>query len=177
MRRFQADATTKRIPMNVIAVVTMLAVAGPSATAWAQDAGKNTTAAHAHVHAVQTPFGIAGDARDAKRTVEIRMIDEMRFAPDTIDVRQGETVRLVLVNTGKLPHELVIGTRKDLDRHAALMRGAGMAHDEPQAAAVAPGATGAIVWRFNRAGRFDFACLVPGHYEAGMTGKISVASR
>jgi uncharacterized cupredoxin-like copper-binding protein len=58
-----------------------------------------------------------------------------------------------------------------------MMMGAGMAHDEPHAAAVAQGGKGEIVWRFNRAGRFDFACLVPGHYQAGMTGRISVASR
>lgn len=162
--------------MNVIGVAVMLALAGASATALAQDDARKKPAA-VHAHAAQTPFGIAGDAREAKRTVEIRMLDEMRFAPDTIDVRQGETIRLVLINTGKLPHELVIGTRKDLDQHAAMMMGAGMAHDEPHAVAVAPGGTGEIVWRFNRAGRFDFACLVPGHYQAGMTGKISVASR
>lgn len=154
----------------------MLAVAGASTTAWAQDDARKKPAA-AHVHAAQTPFGTAGDAREAKRTVEIVMLDEMRFAPDRIDVRQGETVRLVLINNGKLPHELVIGTRKDLDRHAAMMMGAGMAHDEPHAAQVPPGGTGEIVWRFNRAGHFDFACLVPGHYQAGMTGKINVASR
>ena len=164
--------------MNVIGVVLVLALAGTSAATLAQsDAGTRPAAPHAHAHAAQTPFGIAGDAHDAKRTVEIRMLDEMRFAPATIDVRQGETIRLVLINTGKLPHELVIGTRKDLAAHAAAMTGAGMAHDEPHAATVEPGGTGEIVWRFNRAGRFDFACLVPGHYQAGMTGKISVASR
>jgi len=39
---------------------------------------------------------------------------------------------------------------------------------------VAPGKTGEIVWTFNRAGEFDFACLIPGHYDAGMVGKIKV---
>jgi uncharacterized cupredoxin-like copper-binding protein len=40
---------------------------------------------------------------------------------------------------------------------------------------VAPGKTGEIVWTFNRAGQFDFACLIAGHYQAGMIGKITVA--
>jgi uncharacterized cupredoxin-like copper-binding protein len=162
--------------MKATGVALVVAMLGSSGAACAQDNAKQH-ATGAHAHTVQTPFGIAGNARDAKRTVEIRMLDEMRFAPETIDVRQGETIRLVLINTGKLPHELVIGTKKDLDRHAAMMMDSGMAHDEPHAAQVAPGSTGEIVWNFNRTGRFDYACLVAGHYQAGMTGKISVVSR
>jgi uncharacterized cupredoxin-like copper-binding protein len=162
--------------MKAIGVALAVALLGSSSVAYAQDTAKQH-ATGAHAHGVQTPFGIAGDARAAKRTVEIRMLDEMRFAPQTIDVRKGETIRIVLINTGKLPHELVIGTKKDLDRHAAMMMDSGMAHDEPHAAQVAPGSTGEIVWNFNRAGRFDYACLVAGHYQAGMTGKISVVSR
>jgi len=154
----------------------LLSIAGCCGHAAAADPAKPTTA-HGHVHATQTPFGIAGHADDVSRTVEIRMLDEMRFVPDRIDVRRGDTVRLVLTNGGKLPHELVIGMRKDLERHAATMVAAGMAHDEPSAALVPPGKTGEIVWQFNRAGRFDFACLVDGHYQAGMNGKISVTSK
>jgi uncharacterized cupredoxin-like copper-binding protein len=162
--------------MNVITVAVMLAVAGASATAAAQDDARRKPEV-THAHAVQLPFGIAGNARDARRTVEIRMLDEMRFVPDTIDVRQGETIRLALINTGRLPHELVIGTKKDLELHSAKMMDAGMAHDEPHATLVAPGSKGEIVWKFNRAGRFDFACLVAGHYQAGMTGTINVRSK
>jgi len=161
--------------MNVIGVSVMLAAAA-STTALAQDDVRKKPAA-AHVHASQQPFGIAGVPRDVSRTIDIRMLDEMRFAPDKIDVRHGETVRLVLTNTGQLTHELVIGTRKDLDRHAAMIMASGAAHDEPSAAQVPPGKTGEIVWKFNRAGRFDFACLVAGHYQAGMTGTINVRSK
>ena len=72
-------------------------------------------------------------------------------------------------------HELVIGTRQELDEHATLMaKFPGMEHDEPYMAHVAPGKTGALVWNFNRVGEFDFACLIPGHYQAGMVGKINV---
>jgi uncharacterized cupredoxin-like copper-binding protein len=93
-------------------------------------------------------------------------------------VRQGETVRFVHRNTGRVMHEFVLGTRSELDAHAALMRKyPGMEHDEPYMAHVAPGKTGEVVWTFNRAGDFDFACLIPGHYEAGMVGKITVVPR
>jgi uncharacterized cupredoxin-like copper-binding protein len=123
----------------------------------------------------QKPWGIAGDARDAMRTIDIRMSDAMRFTPDLIEVREGETVRLRVRNAGKLLHELVIGTKPELDAHAALMaRFPDMEHDEPYMAHVSPSRRGELVWRFNRAGEFDFACLVPGHYQAGMVGRIRV---
>jgi uncharacterized cupredoxin-like copper-binding protein len=123
----------------------------------------------------QKPWGIAGDAKAVSRTIEVTMTDNMRFVPDFIEVRQGETLRLVHRNRGKLMHEFVLGTRKELDEHAALMkRFPTMEHDEPYMAHVAPGKTGEIVWHFNRAGEFDFACLIPGHYDAGMVGRIKV---
>ncbi|MES2957086.1 MAG: cupredoxin family protein [Pseudomonadota bacterium] len=126
----------------------------------------------------QKPWGIAGDAKAVARTVLIRMSDDMRFTPDRIDVREGETLRLKLVNSGRMLHELVIGSQAELDAHAALMlKFPAMEHDEPYMAHVAAGGRGAIVWTFNRAGAFDFACLIPGHYQAGMVGKILVSPR
>ena len=126
----------------------------------------------------QQAWGIAGDAKDAKRTIEISMGDNMRFSPDKIDVKQGDTVKIVLTNTGKQMHELVIGTRKVLDDHAAQMvKFPNMEHDEPYMAHVAPSKKGEIVWTFNRPGDFDFACLIAGHYQAGMVGKIKVSAK
>lgn len=123
----------------------------------------------------QKPWGIAGDARAVSRTVDIVMGDEMRFKPDRIEVREGQTLRLVVRNRGQLLHEIVIGTPAELDAHAALMKKhPGMEHDEPYMAHVNPGQRGEIVWRFNRAGEFSFACLIPGHYEAGMVGQLIV---
>jgi uncharacterized cupredoxin-like copper-binding protein len=125
----------------------------------------------------QKDWGIAGSAGAVTRTVQIRMSDAMRFTPDRVELRQGETVRFVVHNTGKLMHEFVIGTKKELDEHAALMlRFPDMEHDEPYMAHVPPGRTGEIVWTFNRAGEFDFACLIAGHYTAGMVGRIHVAA-
>ena len=125
----------------------------------------------------QKNWGIAGDASAAKRTLEFKMSDSMRFTPDRIQVKQGETVRLSIRNEGQVMHEFVIGAKKELDEHAALMmKFPGMEHCEPYMAHVAPGQTGEIVWTFNRAGEFDFACLIAGHYQAGMVGKVKVAA-
>jgi uncharacterized cupredoxin-like copper-binding protein len=126
----------------------------------------------------QKPWGIAGDAKAVTRTITLQMTDDMRFKPDRLDIRLGETVKLAMRNNGKLLHELVIGTKQDLDAHAELMvKFPGMEHDEPYMAHVPPGKTGEIVWTFNRAGEFDFACLIAGHYQAGMVGKIKVSAK
>lgn len=126
----------------------------------------------------QKAWGIAGDAKAVKRTVNIVMTDNMRFTPDKIEVKQGETIKIVLKNEGKMLHEFVIGTKKELGEHAALMlKFPNMEHDEPYMAHVPVGKTGEIIWTFNRAGDFDFACLIAGHYQAGMVGKISVAGK
>jgi uncharacterized cupredoxin-like copper-binding protein len=126
----------------------------------------------------QKPWGIAGEARAVQRTIDVHMSDAMRFTPDRLTLRQGETVRLVLHNDGQTLHEFVLGTPAELDRHAALMlRFPNMQHDEPYMAHVPPGQTGEIVWTFNRAGDFDFACLIAGHYQAGMVGRLAVRRR
>jgi uncharacterized cupredoxin-like copper-binding protein len=127
------------------------------------------------VHKEQMDWGIAGDATAVKRTINVVMTDHMRFTPDRIEVKQGETIRIVHKNVGKIMHEFVIGTKKSLDEHAATMlKFPNMEHDEPYMAHVAPGKTEEVIWTFNRPGEFDFACLIPGHYQAGMIGKIKV---
>jgi len=123
----------------------------------------------------QKDWGIAGEARNAKRSIEVGMADNMRFAPDRIEVRQGETVKFVVRNHGKQLHEFVIGAQAENARHAELMvKHPNMEHDEPYMAHVPPGKTGEIVWTFNRPGSFEFACLIAGHYSAGMVGTITV---
>jgi uncharacterized cupredoxin-like copper-binding protein len=130
-----------------------------------------------HTEAVareQKPWGIAGDAKGA-RTVVIRMTDDMRFQPGSIEVREGETIRFVVRNAGKVLHEMVIGTPQELQAHAAMMKKfPTMEHDEPFMTHVKSGRQGEIVWNFNRPGTFQFACLIPGHFEAGMMGMIVV---
>jgi uncharacterized cupredoxin-like copper-binding protein len=126
----------------------------------------------------QKDWGVAGDAKAVRRTIEFRMGDNMRFTPERIDVRQGETLRFRVQNTGKVMHEFVIGTKAENAKHAELMiKFPNMEHDEPYMAHVDPGKIGQIVWHFNRPGTFDFACLIAGHYQAGMTGTITVLPR
>ena len=126
----------------------------------------------------QKAWGIAAEARAAKRTVVFTMSDNMRFTPGTLTVRQGQTLRIVVKNEGQMLHEFVLGTKKELDEHAAMMlKFPNMEHDEPYMAHVPAGKSGEIVWTFNRAGEFDFACLIAGHYQAGMVGKITVVAK
>ena len=138
------------------------------------DANKKAVA----VKKEQKEWGIAGDTKNVKRTIALSMSDDMKFTPNKIEVKRGETVRITLKNTGAQLHEMVIGTKKELDEHAALMvKFPTMEHDEPYMAHIASGKTGEIIWTFNRAGEFDFACLIAGHYQAGMVGKIYVAAK
>jgi uncharacterized cupredoxin-like copper-binding protein len=138
---------------------------------------ENTThkAKAAAVVKEQKDWGIAGDAKSVKRTITLTMGDNMRFTPDKLEVKQGDTIRFLVKNQGKQLHEMVIGTKKELDEHAALMvEFPNMEHDEPYMAHVAAGKSQNLIWTFNRAGTFDFACLIAGHYQAGMVGKITV---
>ncbi len=126
----------------------------------------------------QQEWGIAGDPKKVTLTINEAMVDAMRFSNDKLQVKQGDTVKFVLKNDGKIMHEFVIGTKKKLDEHAALMvKFPGMEHDEPYMAHVAPGKTGEVIWTFNKPGSFDFACLIAGHYQAGMVGKIIVVAK
>lgn len=121
-------------------------------------------------------LGRPGDPKAATRTIEVAMNDEMRFLPDRVAVKKGETVRFVVANKGATKHELVLGTADELAKHAELMRKfPNMEHDDPNAVAVEPGKTGTLVWRFDNAGTFEFACLIPGHFEAGMKGSLTVS--
>ncbi len=122
--------------------------------------------------------GRAGDPAKVSRTVPVQMDDTMRFTPAEISVKAGETIRFFIVNKGQLAHEMVIGTREELDEHAEMMKKMpGMKHAEPNQINLAAGQRGGIVWTFDKAGTFAFACLVPGHKEAGMTGTIKVQAQ
>lgn len=125
--------------------------------------------------AEEHPFGRAADPKKARRTVRVEMTDQMRFHPAELTVKRGEIVRFVPVNKGQVLHEMVLGTMGDLKKHADLMKAhPGMEHDEPHMAHVAPGKSAAIGWQFTKAGEFYYGCLIPGHFEAGMVGKITV---
>lgn len=122
-----------------------------------------------------TPFGKAADPAKASRVIRMTMDDRMRFTPSVVEVRLGESVRFELANRGKVLHEMVLGTAADLARHAELMKKfPDMEHDEPNMLHVKPGQSGEFAWTFDKPGTFAFACLIPGHFEAGMSGRVVV---
>lgn len=127
---------------------------------------------------VEKPFGQTGDPTKVTRTIRVTGNDKMRFSPSRIAVRQGDTVRFVFINAGKLKHEAMLGTLDELKQHAEWMKKfPGMEHDEPFMVHVEPDHSGEMVWQFTQAGEFHFACLIPGHFEAGMVGLIVVEPR
>lgn len=128
-----------------------------------------------HDHAEES-IGKAGDATRVSRTVTVDMSDAMRFTPSSITVKQGETIRLIAKNSGTIKHELVLGTEKELKEHNEVMKkNPEMEHAEANMVTVSPGKTGEMIWQFTKAGKIDFACLQPGHYDAGMRGLVNVA--
>jgi uncharacterized cupredoxin-like copper-binding protein len=128
---------------------------------------------HAHFSA-----GQPGDPSKPARTVFVTMLEDgkkMLFKPAHITVRKGEQIRFVLGNDGAEDHEFVLATKAENRKHGELMKKfPDMEHDDPNAKRVAPFTNGEIVWRFTKAGQFEYACLIPGHYEAGMSGKVIV---
>ncbi|NHI00668.1 plastocyanin/azurin family copper-binding protein [Oceanimonas sp. MB9] len=121
-------------------------------------------------------MGRPGQAAEISRTIAVDMNDDMRFTPARIEVKAGETVRFFVSNRGRLEHELVLGNLVMLQQHAEMMREMPhMDHAEPNMISLKPGQKGGLVWHFDQAGTVDFACLIPGHMEAGMKGQVSVA--
>ena len=160
--------------MKTLALLTLSAwLAMSSATAFAH--GNENHASKAPLVKEQKAWGIAGDSDKAQRTITLRMTDDMRFTPNHFSVKQGETVRLRVENKGQIMHEVVLGTTESLQEHADLMlKFPEMEHAEPYMAHVAPAKHEDLVWTFNRAGSFDFACLIAGHFQAGMRGTFTV---
>ena len=137
------------------------------------DMHENMADMHQDEHA--SAAGKAGDPAKVSRTIGISMDDTMRFAPSQIAVKAGETIRFFIKNTGKMQHEMVIGDMGELKDHAAMMRKMpDMKHAEANMITLAAGQRGGIVWKFDKAGTVDFACLIPGHMEAGMVGEVTV---
>jgi len=123
-------------------------------------------------------IGKPGVASKVTRTVTVDMTDDMRFHSSNIAVKQGETIRFVARNSGKVKHEMVLGTIKDLKDHYEVMKkNPEMEHAEANMVTVAPGKSGEIIWQFTKAGKVDFGCLQPGHFDAGMKGLVNVAAK
>lgn len=146
------------------ATLTTSAIAGPGGVA--------------HSHDGDTAYGEPGDPSKPARVVNVVMREadgKMLFSPDRLEVRKGEQIRFVVRNNGELEHEIVVATFEENEKHAIEMRkNPDMEHDDPNARRLDPKKSGEMVWKFTKPGEFEFACLIPGHREAGMHGKIIV---
>lgn len=127
-------------------------------------------------HAAALGEPIPAQSRSA-RTIEIALTDDMRFRPGQITVMRGQTIKFVLKNLGQIKHEFVLGTEQELLKHAAEMeKFPEMEHDDPNQVTVEPGQTATLFWKFTKVGTWNvgYGCLIPGHFSAGMKGKIVV---
>lgn len=130
---------------------------------------------HAGGHG-EASIGEPGVAAKVTRTIQVDASDSMRFTPENVTVKKGETIRFVIKNSGQVPHEFSLGTEKELKEHYEVMKKfPGMEHEEANKISLKPGQQGQVIWRFTKTGVVNFACLHPGHYEAGMKGEVKVA--
>lgn len=143
-----------------------------SVSAWA---GQGTPGHH---HGESFAAGEPGNPKKPARIVQVTMGEtngKMVFMPAKLEVKKGEQVRFVLRNNGELEHEFVLATTAENLKHAeAMKKNPEMEHDDPNAKRLAPKKTAEIVWKFTKIGEFEYACLIPGHKEAGMVGAIIV---
>ena len=154
---------------NLILTTALMALAAPAFAA----------GDHAGGHGDEMAVGTPGKAADVDRTVEVTMVEtedaEMLFETDDMTFEKDETIRFVITNTGDLEHEFVLDTSGEIEEHKAVMEEfPDMEHDDPNALRLEPGETGEIVWTFANDGAFEYACLIPGHYESGMHGPLVV---
>lgn len=143
-----------------------------SASAWAGEG------APGHHHDESFSAGEPGDPKKPARIIQVTMGErqgKMMFTPTKIEVKKGEQVKFVLRNNGELDHEFVLATVVENLKHAeAMKKNPDMEHDDPNAKRLAPKKTDEILWKFNKVGEFEYACLIPGHKDSGMVGSIIV---
>jgi uncharacterized cupredoxin-like copper-binding protein len=126
--------------------------------------------------------GEPGKKEEVSQTVTITMKEtddgDMVFEPKSVNVVKGQTVLFTVKNVGELVHEFVLDDHKSVMKHKALMeKFPDMEHDDPNAVTLEPGKTGEVFWKFSNSGTFEFACLIPGHYDSGMKGGLTVVEK
>jgi uncharacterized cupredoxin-like copper-binding protein len=135
-------------------------------------------AAGAMAHGKHYSSGAPGNPDAKSRTVKIVMKEgdgEMAYEPNRIKVKRGEQIRFVIKNDGALKHEFMLATVKENAEHGKLMeRFPSMEHDDPNGKTIEAGESAEMLWKFTKAGTFEFACLIPGHHQAGMHGLVVV---
>lgn len=133
---------------------------------------------HGGGHHDEMEVGKPGEAAHADREIAVTMKEtddgKMIFEPSSFSFAKGETIKFMITNAGELEHEFVLDTPERNVHHKELMAKMDMEHDDPNSVRLDPGASGEIVWTFSNPGTFEFACLIPGHYESGMHGPVAV---
>jgi uncharacterized cupredoxin-like copper-binding protein len=137
---------------------------------------------HAGGHGEAMAVGEPGNKAQATQTIRISMKEtndgKMIFTPSTFKVRKGQTIVFSIKNAGELDHEFVLDQEDKIMEHKAVMeKFPEMEHDDPNAIRLTAGKSGEIIWKFTNDGTFKIACLVPGHYDAGMHGDVTVAKK
>ncbi len=158
----------KRTGIALIATVLL------SATAWAGEG----PAGHGHGHDEAFSAGEPGDPKKPARIIQVTMSEsdgKMVFMPAKVEVKKGEQVKFVLRNNSELDHEFILATTAENLKHGqAMKKNPDMEHDDPNGKRLVPKKTDEIVWKFTKAGEFEYSRLIPGHREAGMVGTIVV---
>ncbi|AWM28700.1 cupredoxin domain-containing protein [Sinorhizobium fredii] len=137
---------------------------------------------HVGGHGEAMAVGEPGKKANATQTIRVTMKEtedgKMLFTPSTFKVRKGQTIVFAIKNAGELDHEFVLDQEDKVMEHKAVMeKFPEMEHDDPNAIRLAAGESGEIIWKFTNGGTFKIACLVPGHYDAGMHGDVTVAGK
>ena len=158
-------------PTIVAAFAVFSATSALPATAGSEPAG--------HSHEMEGfSAGEPGDPKELSRIIQVTMEErdgKMLYVPAQVEIRKGETIKFVIYNNGELDHEFVLATTEENLKHAEAMEmNPEMEHDDPNATRVAPRQTSEIIWKFTKPGQFEFACLIPGHRDAGMFGTVDV---
>ena len=118
--------------------------------------------------------GEPGNPKKPSRTIEVTM-SEMEFTPSRIEVKRGEQIRFIVRNAGTEDHEFLLASTEDNLKHAeAMKKNPKMEHDDPNGVRLAPKKSAEILWKFTKAGTFEYSCLIPDHRDYGMTGRITV---
>lgn len=151
-----------------------LSLSAPAYAAGTHDGG------HDDDHA-EMMIGKPGDSAKVDRTIDVTMREtddgDMIFEPSSLEIVKGETIRFNVMNKGEIEHEFVIDTVEGNAKHKEAMAKMDMEHDDPNSVRLDEGGAGEVIWNFANAGTFEFACLIPGHYESGMHGPISVSEK
>jgi uncharacterized cupredoxin-like copper-binding protein len=127
-------------------------------------------------------FGEPGTVEEITQTVRVDIVDaegEMRFVHEPMTIRMGDVVKFVVTNKGELDHEFSVGDSPSQRAHALMMeKMPDMKHEnDATTVTLAPGETKEVIWAFTKPinGSIEFACQMPGHYQAGMVSKVKMA--